>query len=309
MQWILYEEIWKKVKSSTALYEICLKCMNTISLLLVSISCGDQSACRTCRCGAGKEATPGMADTPGFPLTDKDMIAEHVKNGFKILHLKRHEERFKQTSASMLSSWRANCDVQILIYETDLDNIEPDVLARVVAYVTAYTCKGNASYKGEKEMLCNLVKASKKTLSANWTVETASFTSKLLNSMSSQRVISKGECSVELLGLDLYRCTEQITHISLSSYKKVQWNAKSPTTFNNKSVLKEYAKRRKDLTLSLNEFFYKYHSAPKSIESSKKSFLNGTYHSLYVSLVPQIISYRSVPVYSNRLFSIQQCLD
>jgi hypothetical protein len=205
------------------------------------------------------------------------MIEEHVKNGFKILHLKRDEQRFKQTSNSMLSSWRANCDVQVLIYETDLGNIEPAVLARVVAYVTAYTCKGNASYKGEKEMLCNLVKASKQNLCGNWTVETASLTTKLLNSLSSQRVISKGECSVELLGLDLYRCTEQITHISLSSYKKVQWNAKKKgSTFNNKSVLSEYSKRRKDLTLSLNQFFYKYHSSPKSEESIQKSFLNGT---------------------------------
>ena len=275
MQWFLHEEFWKKVKSRTALYEIILHALNSTSHSSVSISSGDKTACRTCRCGAGKEATPGQADTPGFPITDKDLIAEHVKNGFKILHLKRKEQRFKQTSNSMLSSWRANCDVQILIYETDLDNIEPTVLARVVAYVTAYTCKGNASYKGEKEMLCNLVKASKENLCGNWTVETASLTSKLLNSMSSQRVISKGECSVDLLGLDLYRCTEQITHISLSSYKKVQWNAKQGSTFNNKSVLKEYSKRRRDLTLSLNEFFYKYHSAPKSEESRIKSFLNG----------------------------------
>ena len=54
--------------------------------------------CRTCQCGAGKEETPGQADTPGFPWTDVDTITEHVKNGFKVLNLKRTEGRFKQTS-------------------------------------------------------------------------------------------------------------------------------------------------------------------------------------------------------------------
>jgi len=124
--------------------------------------------------------------------------------------------------------------------------------------------------------------------------------------MSSQRVISKGECSVELLGLDLYRCTEQITHISLSQYKKVRWNTTPTDTFNNKSVLVEYAKRRKDITLSLNDYFYKYFSAAKSEESTSKLFLNGTLGSClakFGTLLYQMILTTFFPLHQSANFT------
>lgn len=250
--------------------------------------------CRTCRCGAGKEETPGQADTPGFPLTDVDTITEHVKNGFKVLNLKRTEGRFKQTSKPMLNSWRANCDVQLLIYECDLDDIKSDDLARVVSYVCAYTCKGSATYEYEKKMLCNLVAASKSSLCETYQRETATLAAKMLNSMVSQRVISKGECSVELLGLDLYRCTEQITHISLSTHTNVRRNPSKQTTFNNKSIVVAYALRRGEVALTLTDYFYKHYSLPKTTKTETKLSKKGKYPCINVFPF-QFISYSAVP--------------
>ena len=47
--------------------------------------------------------------------------------------------------------------MQILVY--DCDPLKPDLseIARVTDYVVAYSCKGNASIKEEREQLKNLV--------------------------------------------------------------------------------------------------------------------------------------------------------
>jgi hypothetical protein len=51
----------------------------------------------------------------------------------------------------MLQSWRANCDVQILIYNSDPKNPDLTDIARVTDYIVAYACKGNATMKEERE--------------------------------------------------------------------------------------------------------------------------------------------------------------
>ena len=62
-------------------------------------------------------------------------------------------------SMDILQSWRANCDLQILIYSSDPDHPDPDDIARVTDYVVGYACKGNKTLKEERELTKKLVLA------------------------------------------------------------------------------------------------------------------------------------------------------
>lgn len=56
----------------------------------------------------------------------------------------------------MLSSWRANCDVQVLVYESNPKRPRFDEIARVTDYVVGYACKGGERLKDEKKQLVEL---------------------------------------------------------------------------------------------------------------------------------------------------------
>lgn len=105
---------------------------------------------RVCRCGAGEEETRDQCDTPGFPLSDGPKIQVDHKHSTK-LYMPRNHPRVVQTSIDMLRGWRANCDIQLLIYNSDPRN--PDIMdiARVTDYIIAYSCKGNATMSEEKQ--------------------------------------------------------------------------------------------------------------------------------------------------------------
>ena len=63
-----------------------------------------------------------------------------------------------QSSLNLMRMWRANCDVQLLLFESDPRN--PDLLemSKVTDYVVSYTCKGNLSMESEVDVLSSLVK-------------------------------------------------------------------------------------------------------------------------------------------------------
>jgi hypothetical protein len=111
---------------------------------------------RVCRCGAGTERTPNQCDTPGFPLQDGPAVKYDHKHSLK-LYMPRNHPRLVQTSTDLLRSWRANCDVQLLIYSSDPRNPDPMDIARVTDYIVSYTCKGNVTMKEEKEQLKAMV--------------------------------------------------------------------------------------------------------------------------------------------------------
>ena len=50
----------------------------------------------------------------------------------------------------MMTSWRANCDVQLLLYNCDPDKPVPSEIARVTDYCVAYCSKGNVALQEEK---------------------------------------------------------------------------------------------------------------------------------------------------------------
>jgi hypothetical protein len=104
--------------------------------------------------GCGNEKNLGTGDTPGWPLQDKDEIVDDPR-GFKKLCLRRNNSRLTQTSLYCLQSWRANCDIQILVYETDPKNPEAAEIAKVTDYVVGYACKGNTTLAIEKAHVKN----------------------------------------------------------------------------------------------------------------------------------------------------------
>ncbi len=143
MQWILHEN---KQVEWVSLRKILTRSKFYETLITVCIP----RKKRDCRCGAGREETEGKCDTPGFPLQETPSVQVDHKHSTK-LYMPRNHKRVVQTSADLLQSWRANCDVQLLIFNSDPKN--PDVMdiARVTDYIVAYSCKGNATMKEEKD--------------------------------------------------------------------------------------------------------------------------------------------------------------
>ena len=75
---------------------------------------------RFCRCGCGIETEKNSNITPGYPIQEQDEIV--LDRNTKIKHLKlirTTSRRMTQCSTYLLQSWRANCDVQILVYDSD----------------------------------------------------------------------------------------------------------------------------------------------------------------------------------------------
>ena len=104
---------------------------------------------RYCRVGCGYEETLKECDTPGFKLCDHDCI-NRTNQKFRVLDLKRtNTRRMNQCSSYALQSWRANCDVKMLIYDHDPRQINPDDIANVTDYVVSYVTKANQTFVEE----------------------------------------------------------------------------------------------------------------------------------------------------------------
>jgi hypothetical protein len=111
---------------------------------------------RYCRAGCGYEQTEGMCDTPGFPIQETNIIKLDCK-GTKKLLLRRNNKRMIQTSVKVLQSWRSNCDIQLILYESDPTDPNLGELAKVTDYVVSYACKGNSTHEAEKQALLDIV--------------------------------------------------------------------------------------------------------------------------------------------------------
>lgn len=110
---------------------------------------------RMCRFGAGEERNAGECNTPGFTLQNVACLSKECQS-FKKLLMPRNNKSVLQTSKDMLRSWRANCDIQLLIYETDPINPDPKEISRVVNYIVGYSCKGGHTHAEERNQLYEL---------------------------------------------------------------------------------------------------------------------------------------------------------
>ena len=108
-----------------------------------------------CRMNGG-ELNTETNQTPGFQLQDIDTLTVD-SNGIKRLALQRNSKRMNQSSFTALRSWRANCDVQLIIYDSDPEYPNLDEIAKISDYVVSYTCKGNLRKQTEKGMMKEIV--------------------------------------------------------------------------------------------------------------------------------------------------------
>ena len=57
----------------------------------------------------------------------------------------------------LLQSWRGNCDIQILIYDSDPKNPNIAEIAAVTDYIVAYSCKGVTTFREETDQSAKLI--------------------------------------------------------------------------------------------------------------------------------------------------------
>ena len=111
---------------------------------------------RKCRVGYGQESTSDGKDTPGRPLSDNPTIEQDAR-GFPELYMKRNHQRMDQSSMDILRSWRANCNLQILMYKSDSLRPDPAEIAKITDYIVAYACKGNATMATERKQVSKII--------------------------------------------------------------------------------------------------------------------------------------------------------
>jgi len=104
--------------------------------------------------GRGKEIAPGTSKTPGWKIKNKDGIEKDTRGCNKI-SLRRNHNRLLQTSLYCLQAWHANCDISVLLYESDPKCPNAKEIAKLTDYVIGYTCKGNATLNIEKKQVKN----------------------------------------------------------------------------------------------------------------------------------------------------------
>ena len=113
--------------------------------------------CRFCRMGAGAEKNVGAADTPGWEHREKTELVRDERGFMKLLMKRTNNTRMLQTSFDVLRVWRANCDVAVLLYETDPMKPDPAEIAKVTDYVVAYASKGNSTLAVEKQLVSRFI--------------------------------------------------------------------------------------------------------------------------------------------------------
>lgn len=247
---------WKEVSCTNSVSRVtrCGKFLEHAVQLMIFAPILNSSK-RTCRCGAGKEVTLGAADTPGFELTDNICIKSERTTASKLL-LDRNHPRLNQTAVDVLQSWRGNCDVQILIYDSHPDNPNIAEISKVTDYVVAYSCKGNHTLHEEKQQIRQLILASEEiTGDGNDLVRVCR---QALHKASVQRLIPKQEASVLLADLPLVSCSELIENVSISNGYRLKTTQQGDKT--DTRLLDAYAKRDQDKygSMSLHKFFFEH---------------------------------------------------
>merc|ERR1712112_756904 len=178
---------------------------------------------RECRMGAGREATPKHADTPGRETRLLPGILPDPR-GYEKLSLQRNVRRMTQHSVIHTIAWKANGDVSVLLMRSGPENPDPAEIARVCKYVLCYGCKGVEQPKIQREIWRDAV------LWYDERSDAKAICTKLLNTAVDRRVITKAECMVEAGNLALWGCSEIFQKVSLSGFRKLQKDGKTGTT-------------------------------------------------------------------------------
>lgn len=113
---------------------------------------------RVCRVGFGEEANSRKGDTPGIKIQNGHTIENRDSRNHQKLYMTRDNTRLTQCSELLLRSWRANCDIQILLYDSDPKHPDAAEISEVTDYVVGYCCKGNLTHQDEKNQMRALIK-------------------------------------------------------------------------------------------------------------------------------------------------------
>jgi hypothetical protein len=215
---------------------------------------------RVCRCGGGIEANYKKCDTPGFQLhTDPRLVRD--MRGFDRVDLPRNNRRITQASTYIMRGWRANCDIQLLLYKSAPLDIDAADVSRVTNYVVSYACKGNETVVEEKKCIESMIINAQDEMGNVQDVKRLA--RKVLNQASKNRVVSKQEAICQLVGLPLWSCSEAFQNVSLSGSIRLASEKESRTTF-----LAEYARRSPELHfMSLHQYFHHKHNVTRQWKS------------------------------------------
>ena len=126
--------------------------------------------------------------------------------GFRRIELPRNNRRILQSSIYCLQSWRANCDVQILIYKSDPQHPSPEDIAAATDYIVGYACKGNENLRTEKKQIEQLI-LNAEDLDGDQS-DLTRLARQILNKSIGEKMISKQEAMVHLAQLRLFDCSE-----------------------------------------------------------------------------------------------------
>lgn len=179
---------------------------------------------------------------------EPEISVDHKKS--RKLYLRRNHPRVNQTSMDLLQSWRGNCDIQILIYDSSPSDPNIAEIATVTDYVVAYSCKGNTTFVEENQQNTNFILNAQSENKGKSDVQRV--VKQIMNDCAKKRMISKQEAMVMLGGLDLVFCSETISPVSISSSKRLR-KAEDKTT--DKTFITLYEKRKSDFE-SFNMYDY-----------------------------------------------------
>ena len=207
------------------------------------------------QCKYGFKQITNKSIIDGMSLSDKPFI-EKSKAGFKKLKMKRNHPRLSQTSKHMLQSWRANCDIQLLIYDSHPEAPDYQEIAMVVDYVIGYATKGSHTFTEERNQLRSFV-----LNSDNNDQNIRRITRQLMNKCGTNRVVSKQECMVLLLDLDLVKCSDQFHDINVSGSSIIRINS----SLKRQGIVSRYAQRHGDNDISLHQYFHQSHGQHKGL--------------------------------------------
>ena len=113
--------------------------------------------CRSCRFNFGTERTANTGDTPGQDFSAKPRI-EKDSRGIEHLRLPRTQSRFtNQHSKPLLQAWRANADLQLIIYRSDPDVPDVGEIEAVSRYCVAYAGKRYQTTRQEKNAIQDVI--------------------------------------------------------------------------------------------------------------------------------------------------------
>src|SRR5688572_25392544 len=113
---------------------ICVSQYSTVCLYSEKSEDKELKKRKVCRCAAGVEETPNKCNTPGFPIRKEPTFVRDLR-GFDRLELPWNDRRIVVSSGWLLQGWRANCDIQVLLYQCDPSEPNPEEIARVTDYI------------------------------------------------------------------------------------------------------------------------------------------------------------------------------